>query len=62
MASVDTKYQDVKSKVDELPPDDLGKVLEQVSEVGQVVVMGSKEAITAANSGRDGWMDVVEVL
>jgi len=30
MAPVDTKYQDVKAKVDKLPPDDLGKVLEYI--------------------------------
>lgn len=30
MTSASTKYQDVKSKVDQLPPDDLVKVLEYI--------------------------------
>lgn len=37
-------------------------VLEAVSREGEVVVLGSQEAIETANSARDGWLDVMKVL
>jgi Zn-dependent M16 (insulinase) family peptidase len=37
-------------------------VLERVNEAGQVVVMGSEEAIQDANAERDGWLQVTKVL
>jgi hypothetical protein len=40
----------------------LGEVLKRLNERGQVVVMGSSEAIEAANRERGGWLDVKKVL
>jgi Zn-dependent M16 (insulinase) family peptidase len=37
-------------------------VLDQVSQQGHVVVMGSQEAIEKANQERDGWLEVQRVL
>jgi Zn-dependent M16 (insulinase) family peptidase len=40
----------------------LGQVLERVKETGLVVVMGSQEAIEAANRARGNWLEVRKVL
>ena len=40
----------------------LGEVLEKVKEAGQVVVLGSPEAIQEANEVRQGWLQVHKVL
>ncbi len=37
-------------------------VLEELNKQGLVAVMGSKEAIDAANEAREGWLEVQEVL
>ena len=37
-------------------------VLEGVKENGQVVILGSQEALEAANTGRDGWLELRNVL
>lgn len=39
-----------------------GETLQALNEAGQVVVLGSKEAIEAANAARGGWLDVKKVL
>ncbi|MFQ5575907.1 MAG: insulinase family protein, partial [Anaerolineae bacterium] len=39
-----------------------GEVLEAVNRQGQVVVMGSPEAVNAANAERGDWLNVVHVL
>jgi Zn-dependent M16 (insulinase) family peptidase len=39
-----------------------GSVLERVKKSGLVVAMGSKEAIDEANSARNGWLKVTQVL
>jgi Zn-dependent M16 (insulinase) family peptidase len=39
-----------------------GEVLEQVKETGQVVVLGSQEAIQKVNEERNGWLEVTKVL
>lgn len=39
-----------------------GDVLDQLSQDGSVVVLGSQETISAANQARGGWLDVVKVL
>jgi hypothetical protein len=36
--------------------------LEQVADRGLVVVLGSQDAIEAANAERAGWLDVTKVL
>jgi Zn-dependent M16 (insulinase) family peptidase len=38
------------------------EVLEQVREAGYVVVMGSQEALAAANEERPGWLEITKVL
>lgn len=40
----------------------LGEVLDQVKEHGHVVVLGSQEAISAANATRKNWLKVTKVL
>jgi len=40
----------------------LGEVLTQANQDGRVVVLGSQEAITAANRERGGFLDVQKVL
>jgi hypothetical protein len=39
-----------------------GQVLEEVSRLGQVVVLGSQESINAANAERGGWLRITRVL
>lgn len=39
-----------------------GDTLAQLNDVGRVVVLGSADAIKAANAERDGWLGVVPVL
>ena len=39
-----------------------GEVLDQLSDKGNVVVMGSQEAISEANTERDNWLNVLKVL
>ena len=39
-----------------------GEVLDQLSDKGNVVVMGSQEAINEANTKRDNWLNVLKVL
>ena len=39
-----------------------GDVLARLNEVGQVVVLGSRDAIEAANEARGGWLKLVPVL
>ncbi|MEW5827910.1 MAG: insulinase family protein [Chloroflexota bacterium] len=38
------------------------RVLEEVARQGEVVVMGSAEAIQKANKGKEGWLEVKKVL
>ena len=38
------------------------EVLQQVTDQGRVVVMGSQEAIDQANAARGGWLEVIKVL
>ena len=40
----------------------LADLLEKINEIGSVVVMGSSEAISAANKERDDWLTVTQVL
>lgn len=40
----------------------LGEVLAHLNQQGQVVVMGSQEAIAAVNETRDGWLEVQRIL
>lgn len=40
----------------------LGEILEQLNKTGYVVVMGSEEALTAANKVRNGWLKINRVL
>ena len=40
---------------------EFGDVLARLNDVGRVVVLGSKDAIEAANTARGGWLDVVPV-
>jgi presequence protease len=40
----------------------LGDVLEKAAQVGQVVVMGSQDAVDEANAGRAGWLEVIKAL
>lgn len=40
----------------------LGEVLEKAAQVGQVVVMGSQDAIHEANAGRPGWLEEIKAL
>jgi Zn-dependent M16 (insulinase) family peptidase len=40
----------------------LGEVLEAVKDTGRVVVLGSQEAVQAANSTHPGWLEVRKVL
>jgi Zn-dependent M16 (insulinase) family peptidase len=39
-----------------------GEVLEQVTTVGEVVVLGSQQALEAANQQQPGWLDVKNIL
>jgi presequence protease len=39
-----------------------GEVLERVRDSGSVVVMGSQEALAAANQERPGWLEITKVL
>ena len=41
---------------------EFGDVLARLNDVGRVVVLGSKDAIEAANTARGGWLDVVPVM
>jgi Zn-dependent M16 (insulinase) family peptidase len=41
---------------------DFGEVLEEIKEKGLVVVMGSPEAIEAANAEKENWLNVLKVL
>ena len=40
----------------------LGEVLEKAAQVGQVVVIGSQDAIHEANAGRPGWLEEIKAL
>ena len=40
----------------------LADVLQKVSEEGRVVVMGSREALEAANAERGDWLEITKVL
>jgi len=40
----------------------LGEVLERMNPIGRVVVMGSAQAIQAANEGQQDWLDIQRVL
>jgi len=41
---------------------EFGDVLERMNDVGRVVVLGSKDAIEAANAARGRWLDVTAVM
>jgi Zn-dependent M16 (insulinase) family peptidase len=40
----------------------VGRVLEGLNEQGQVVVLGSQQAIESANAERPGWLQVIRLL
>ncbi len=40
----------------------LGEILQQVNDNGAVVILGSQEAIQAANTARPGWLQIRKVL
>jgi Zn-dependent M16 (insulinase) family peptidase len=39
-----------------------GEILEKVRDAGSVVVMGSQEALAAANAEKPGWLEIIKVL
>ena len=41
---------------------EFGDVLARMNDVGRVVVLGSRDAIEAANAARGGWLDVTAVM
>jgi hypothetical protein len=66
LTSVDDEYlQQYRDEVLTTTEDDfkaLARVLDQVKEKGQVVVLGSAEDIAAANQENGDWLDVKKVL
>lgn len=65
LAYDDTLRQQFRDQVLGTTPDDFkafGAVLKKVAESGEVVVLGSAEAIARANQERDGFLEVKKVL
>ena len=61
----DESRQRIRDQVLSTTPSDFrafADVLQQLSEEGLVVVLGSQEAINEANVAREDWLDVIKVM
>jgi Zn-dependent M16 (insulinase) family peptidase len=65
IGDTDAKRQRRREEILSTTPADFkafADVLEEVNQEGQVVVLGSQEAIAGANAARGGWLEVKKVL
>lgn len=65
LGETDEERQQLRDEVLDTTLDDFkrfGEVLEEMAEVGQIVVLGGADAIARANEQRDGFLSVTKVL